>query len=72
MDRATLTPIAGECAVACLRGLRTITVSLSGARPKGFPRGELLSVGTNGSHNYAIDPVKLLAWIRDTATKEQA
>ena len=65
MDRSALTPLAGDCAVACLHGLRTITLVVPHPRPPGFPRGELLSVGTNGSRNYAVDPVKVLAWIRE-------
>jgi len=42
----------------------TMTVSIDGKAPPGFPRGELLSVGTNGSRNIAVDPLKVLAWMR--------
>jgi hypothetical protein len=36
---------------------------LRGKRPPGFPRSELLSVGADGSRNYACHPVKALAWL---------
>jgi hypothetical protein len=51
-----------QCAFAVLAGQRTITVSTTGKRLAGFPRGELLSVGTNGASNYAVCPVNALAW----------
>lgn len=57
-----LTALVMQCAYAVLAGQRTITVSATGKRPAGFPRGELLSVGTNGAHNYAVCPVKAMAW----------
>lgn len=57
-----LTALVMQCAFAVLSGQRTITVSATGKRPAGFPRGELLSVGTNGASNYAVCPVKALAW----------
>jgi len=59
--------LAMTCAFACMTGAPTVTVSATGKRPEGFPRGELLSVGANGSHNYAVHPVKLLAWIHANA-----
>lgn len=52
-----------RCALAVLSGMKTVTISTTGKRLAGFPRGELLSVGTNGAHNYAVCPVKVLAWI---------
>ena len=55
------------CALACVSGQPTVTLSLRGPRPAGFPRGELLSIGTNGSRNYAVNPVKVLAWIHTRA-----
>lgn len=61
--------LAQACVWACMTGNKTITVTLKAKRAKGFPRGELLSVGTDGSHNYAMDPVRLLAWIRDQNVK---
>lgn len=62
-DRARLTDIAMTCAMACVSGQATVTIATRGKRPPGFPRGELLSVGTNGEHNYACHPVKVLAWL---------
>jgi len=53
--------IAYACADACLAG-GNVTVSMRGV-PPGFPRGELLSVGTDGSANYSVNPVKVLGWI---------
>lgn len=59
-----LAGLAFDCARAVLEGRDTITVSKNGPkRVPGFPRGELLSVGTNGAHSYAVCPVKVLAWI---------
>jgi uncharacterized protein YqfB (UPF0267 family) len=48
---------------AIISGQKTMTISARGNRPAGFPRGELLSVGTDGSKNYAVCPIKVLAWI---------
>lgn len=63
-QKEQLAGLAFDCARAVLEGCDTITVSKNGPkRVPGFPRGELLSVGTNGSHNYAVCPVKVLAWI---------
>lgn len=58
-----------SCAFAIIAGQKTVTVSATGKRPAGFPRGELLSVGTNGSMNYAIDPIKVLAWVNSRRLK---
>lgn len=59
--------VAYACAQACIDG-RNVTLSMQGKRPPGFPRGELLSVGTNGSKNYSLNPVKVLAWIHAVAS----
>ena len=73
MDRMEVfTKLAMRCALACVAGEKTVTVSLTGKKPSGFPRGELLSVGTNGANNYAICPVKALAWIHKTAMTPNA
>ena len=59
-----LAGIAMNCAYAVIAGQPTVTISVvNGKRPAGFPRGELLSLGTNGASNYAVNPVKVLAWI---------
>lgn len=60
-----LSALVMSCAYAILAGQPTVTISSKGNPPKGFPRGELLSVGTNGASNYAVDPIKTLAWVRD-------
>jgi len=56
-----------DCTTAILEGRERLTLSVSYANGKkripGFPRGELLSVGTDGSHNYSVCPLKVLAWI---------
>jgi hypothetical protein len=63
-QKQQLAGLAFDCARAVLEGRDTITVSKNGPkRVPGFPRGELLSVGTNGAHNYAVCPLKVLAWI---------
>jgi hypothetical protein len=56
-------------AYAVIRGAKTVTLSARGIRPAGFPRGELLSVGTDGAKNYAVDPIKVLAWIHACTSK---
>lgn len=61
--------LATACVWACMTGNKTITIALKAKRNREFPRGELLSVGSDGSHNYAMDPVKVLAWIRDRNAK---
>jgi len=43
-----------RCALACVAGEKRVTISLIGTKPSGFPRGELLSVGTNGANNYGF------------------
>lgn len=55
------------CIAALIARQRLMTVSIvpGQKRPAGFPRGELLSVGTNDAKNYAIDPLKLLAFLRE-------
>lgn len=59
--------IESACIAAHLARQRAVTLSIAAGqkRPAGFPRGELLSVGTNGSKNYAVDPLKVLAWLRE-------
>ncbi len=64
-----LTDLAMACALACVSGQPTVTVSTRGERPKGFPRGELLSVGTDGAKNYACHPVEVMAWLHSRTTK---
>ncbi len=64
-----LTALVMQCAFAVMAGQKTITISATGKRSAGFPRGELLSIGTDGSHNYAVCPVKVMAWIHARASK---
>lgn len=66
------------CAYAIIDGSKKVTITVRGIRPPGFPKGELLSVGTNGAKNYAFDPLKVLAWVQsktrvvaDSAQQEQ-
>ena len=65
-DEATkqLADLVMTCAYAIISGAETVTLSIRGSRPPGFPRGELLSVGASGAKNYAVDPLKALAWIQ--------
>lgn len=62
-DDGGLTALVMMCAYAVLAGQQTVTISATGKRPAGFPRCELLSIGTDGTHNYAAHPVKVLAWL---------
>ena len=62
--------LAMTCAMACVTGESTVTISAKGKRPTDFPRGELLSVGADGSHNYACHPVKVLAWVHARMSKK--
>lgn len=64
-----LTALVMQCAFAVIAGQKTVTVSATGKRPAGFPRGELLSVGMSGAHNYAVCPIKVLAWVHARTTK---
>jgi hypothetical protein len=68
-DDGGLTALVMMCAYAVLAGQQTVTISATGKRPAGFPRGELLSVGTDGTHNYAAHPVKVLAWLHARTSK---
>ena len=40
--------------------------------PPRFPRGALLSVGTNGARNVSIDPLRVLAWVQQSTKAMQA
>jgi hypothetical protein len=57
----------GVCIDGILAGQRAVTVSSAQKAPRGFPVIELLSVGTSGAHNYLVDPIKVLTWIRSMA-----
>lgn len=61
--------LAMQCTYAVLTGQPTVTISATGKHLAGFPRGELLSVGTNGARNYAVNPVKVLAWLHARALR---
>ena len=58
-----------SCAYAVIAGAKTVTISVRGKRPANFPRGELLSIGTDGSKNYAISPLKALEWVHGRTSK---
>lgn len=62
-DDGGLYALVMACALAILTGQPTVTISVASKRPAGFPRTTLLSVGSSGRSNYAVDPVKVLAWI---------
>ena len=67
-EKMTVTEaVAYACAQACMDG-RNVTISMRGKRPRGFPKGELLSIGTNGEKNYSMNPVKVLSWIHALAS----
>lgn len=71
-DDGGLSALVMQCAFAVLSGQPTVTISTPAGskRPPGFPRGELLSVGSNGSSNHAVHPVKVLAWIHEKTSKK--
>lgn len=62
-DDGGLTALVMRCAFAILAGQPTVMCSSTGRRPAGFPRGELMSIGTNGAQNFAVNPVKAMAWV---------
>jgi uncharacterized protein YqfB (UPF0267 family) len=62
-DDGGLTALVMRCAFAVIAGHKTVTIHTTGKAPAGFPRGELLSVGSNGARNYAVCPIKAMAWI---------
>ncbi len=68
-DDGGMTALVMRCAFAVLAGKSTVTISTAKKPPANFPRGELLSVGTNGSHNYAVCPIKALAWVHALTSK---
>lgn len=65
-----LTALVMRCALAVITGQPTVTISSAKQPPAGFPRGELLSVGSDGSYNYAVNPVRVLAWVHASTTKK--
>lgn len=68
-DDGGITALVMQCAFAVIAGQKTVTISSVRKKPVGFPRGELLSVGTDGSYNYAVCPVRVLAWIHSKTIK---
>lgn len=70
MDVPTL---CAACTQALMAG-QNITLSLpKGERwPHRFPRGELLSVGTNGARNVSFDPLRVLGWVQQATKAMQA
>lgn len=72
LDRVARELMVFDCARAILEGQELITVSWApGARPQGFPLGELLSVGSSGSRNYSVGPVRVLEWIHGRIVAER-
>lgn len=69
-EAKALSDLAMTCALACISGQQSITISSTGLKPPGFPRGELISVGTNGAKNYAVHPVKVLSWLHKRASAQ--
>lgn len=65
-----LTDLVMRCALAVLAGAPTVTVSVGAKRPMGMPRGELLSVGSDGSRNYACHPVRVLDWLHGLTSSQ--
>jgi hypothetical protein len=65
-----LADLAMTCALACVGGQPSVTLALRGKRPADFPRGQLLSIGTDGTRNYACHPVKVLAWLHARMSKQ--
>lgn len=65
--------LCNACVQALMAGQR-ITLSLpAGYRwPPGFPRGELLSVGSDGMSNVSHDPLRVLAWVKKATKVMQA
>jgi hypothetical protein len=63
----TAEQIESACIAAHLARQRTMTLSIAAGqkRPAGFPRGEFLSVNAAGVKNYAVDPLKMLVWLRE-------
>ena len=61
------------CTQALMAG-QNITLSLQKGYswPPRFPRGKLLSVGTNGARNVSIDPLRVLAWVQQSTKAMQA
>ena len=68
-DYDELAALVMMCAYAVLTGKQTVTISATGNRLAGLPRGELLSVGTDGTRNYAVHPVKVLGWLHARTSK---
>lgn len=62
MDLPTL---CHACTQALIAGQRvTLSLPLGKTWPRGWPRGELLSVGTDGHRNVSYDPLRVLAWVQ--------
>lgn len=63
-----------DAAVQALLAGQNVTLGLPAGwvKPKGWPRGELLSVNPhNHVRNYSHDPLRVLAWVQ-RAVKQRA
>ena len=65
-----LTNLVMTCAYAVISGSKTVSVLSSGRWPAGFPRGEILSVANGGKSNFAVNPIKVLAWVHARTSKK--
>jgi hypothetical protein len=62
-----------DCARALLAGTNiTLSLPKGASWPKGFPRGELMSVHPEGAHNVSFDPARVLTWLQRTVRAENA
>ena len=50
----------------------TLGIAAGERWPKGFPRGELLSVGADGIRNVSFDPLRVLAWVQKQVKATQS
>ena len=64
-----LTNLVMTCAYAVISGSKTVTFLSSGRWPAGFPRGEISSVANDGKSTFAVNPIKVLAWVHALTSK---
>jgi len=58
--------------LALLHGQRvTLSIPAAESWPKGWPRGELLSVQPHGVKNVSFDPLKVLGFFQRTILEER-
>lgn len=70
MTASELAALAAQC-IAAGQSRVTLTLPKGWVSPKGFPRGELLSVNRAGERNVSFVALRLMAWMEREIRQHQ-